>query len=493
MKIEIQKIIDVLQWPPTPAAGGVKYQWIYNALKQAILASDLPHGSDLPPTRALAEAMGISRSTILKVYDLLKLEGLLLATIGSGHTVHVPSAAQHTPRISPAAEYQYAEVSEAAAAFHKNLKLINSIDDPGIAFRPGVPPLDLFPVAKWKKISNEYWQFVRASELSYYAGAGVEVLRQTIANYLNLRRNVKCHYSQVFVVSGSLQSLYTIGNLLLNPGDEVLVENPTFPNVHSVFKGFRAKVTGVGLDENGLNPLELEEKIGTKTKLLHLTTSCQYPFGMQMPEHRKTEILALANQHGLYIIENDYENEVNYPNHDGRPLFSLDTQQRTFYLGTFNRILHPSIRVGFVVVPQHLVPNFQALVMHSHRFVSPAVQVILRSFIEKKFLHDHLKNVVLEAEKRHATFLALMKEHLHNYLEPLPMQAKSLHIVALLKGNLREESILPRLAESGIIAHALSKCYVETPKKQGLIFGYACIKSQHIAPLIKRMAKVLHG
>lgn len=455
------------------------------------MSGELPNSCELPPTRLLAEALGVSRSTIIKVYDLLKLEGLLDATVGSGHRVVTPGAADLRTTEYAKPDHRYAPVSDGAKAFRQNLGLINAIDDPGIAFRPGIPPLDLFPITRWKKLSDEYWKFVRASELSYYAGAGVEVLRKTISNYLNLRRNVKCDYNQVFILSGSLQSLYLIGNLLLNPGDEVVLENPTFPNAHSVFKSLRAQVTGVDLDEQGMMAEGLGEKITPRAKLIHLTPSHQYPLGIQMTDERKEEILTIADKKGLYIIENDYENEINHPKRDWNPLFSLDKQDRTFYLGTFNRTLHPSIRVGFVIVPRHLVQNFHAMVMHSHRFVSPTGQVVLRGFIEKNYLHEHLKNVAREAELRHARFTEFLESQLSRQLRRVRSSCPSLHITALLKDDLRDTKVVAALAEKGIIAHALSKCYINPGVKQGLIFGYSSVKPRHMTPLMNKMAEIL--
>lgn len=492
MKIETRKIREILAEPSATGEKKAKYQYIYSKIKAGILSGDLPDGCELPPTRNLADSLGVSRSTVVKVYDLLKLEGLSDAVVGSGHRVVSPGSAGSVPASFEEPDHNYIAVSDSARAFRKNLGLINAIDDPGIAFRPGIPPLDLFPITRWKKLSDEYWKFVRASELSYYAGAGVEVLRRTISNYLNLRRNVKCDYNQVFILSGSLQSLYLIGNLLLNPGDEVLLENPTFPNAHSVFKGLRAQVTGIGLDRQGMEVEGLREKMTPRTKLIHLTPSHQYPMGVRMSRERKQEILALAEEKGLYIIENDYENEINYPKRDGNPIFSLDRQDRTFYLGTFNRTLHPSIRVGFVIVPRHLVRNFHAMVIHSHRFVSPTGQVVLRSFIEKNYLHEHLKNVAHEAQLRLALFTEFLAAHLTEYLTPLKSSDPSLHITALLKHGVSDTKVVSALAEKGIIAHALSKCYIDGPKQQGLIFGYSSVKPLHMEPLLVKLAAILN-
>ena len=491
MKIPLSRIGSLVSPELKIQNGPIKYLVLYNDLKEAILTNELNDQTTLPATRALAEYLEVSRSTVLKAYELLKLEGYLEAKVGSAHVVNAHRAEEAPIHPQKKVLNDYAQLSEAGKSFLTNTTRINSTDDKGVAFRPGVPPLDLFPVTKWKKLQNDYWRFVKASDLSYHSGAGEEALRKTLASYLNLRRNVRCNYEQIFVVGGSLQSLYLIGSLLANPGDQVFVEDPTFPNVHSIFKGLRALTAGIPLDSEGIDLNVLEAQLKHNAKLIHVTPSCQYPLGIRMTHRRKTELLHLAQRKGLYLIENDYEHEINYPDHNAESLFSMDDQDRTFYLGTFNRILHPSIRVGFVVVPKHLIAHFQALIMHSHRFVSPALQIVLRGFIEKKYFHDHVRNVTKEANYRKTLFLERLRRDLPDYLKWQPFQSPSLHLTTLLKKEEQDRDWVNKLSSSGVIAHALSNCYVDQPQMQGLILGYSSVNQQHLDQYFDRMVSAL--
>tara|TARA_R110002050_G_scaffold49886_6_gene115670 strand:+ start:14805 stop:16286 length:1482 start_codon:yes stop_codon:yes gene_type:complete len=476
MKIEINELLSIIRRSESTKAKQAKYQLLYAALKGAILNESLPNQCELPATRPIASALKLSRSTVIKAYELLKLEGLLIAQVGAAHVVNF-KLKEEVETLFENPTFQYISISESAEAFLGTATKLNSIDDIGVAFRPGVPPLDLFPIDKWRKLQNEYWQFVRASELSYHSGAGIELLRKTIATYLKLRRGLNCDYRQIFVVGGSLQSLYLIAKLLTNPGDEVILEDPTFPNVHSLFKGMRTKSQGIGLDEKGIDIRKLENLITPKSKLIHVTPSCHYPLGIQMPAERKLELLDLAATNGMYLIENDYEHEINFPSHDGQPLFSFDKEDRTFYLSTFNRTLHPSIRVGFVVVPKHLIDPFNALLMHSHRSISPVLQTVLHQFIEKKYLHDHMNNAAKQAQQRKLAFLQLLKRDLYKFLEVIPSDINSLQITCkLLEG--KDSDKIKDLRAAGIIAHPLSKCYVKKVEQQGLIFGFSAVRPQ---------------
>lgn len=491
MKIETAQLVALVNKSalngPTP-----KYQLIYVSVKRAIRNDLLPDLCELPATRNLAAALGLSRSTVLKAYELLKIEGYLEARVGSAYFIRKPDDSSTKPE-APHPPYAYAAVSATAKSFEGSSVKLNSIDDQGVAFRPGVPPLDLFPINQWKKLQNEYWQYVRASDLSYHSGAGIEALRKTLASYLQLRRGLVCDYRQIFVVGGSLQSLYLISTLLANPNDDVFVEDPTFPNVHSLFKGVGNRTVGVPLDREGIDLNFLEQGLTARSKFVHVTPACQYPLGIQMTHNRKKELLELANRTGLYIVENDYEHEINYPNHDGQTVYSLDRQDRSFYLSTFNRTLHPSVRVGFVVVPKHLISSFEAVILHSHRSISPALQTVLRGFIEKKYLHDHLKNVGKNAALRKQFFLKRLHESLSYELEPLEFDPPSLHLTALFKQRGRDTLRVDALAKNGVIAHALSKCYVDQPPKQGLIFGYSCLRPQHMEahfdPLVEALKR----
>ena len=212
------------------------YQRLYNLLKDSIINNDLPEECVLPSSRQLSDELKISRTTVIRAYELLRLEGYIDSHQGSGHTVRKIQNDGLMPGDKVEHNYQYPPLSETGKSFLKNVSLINSTDDKSIAFRPGLPPLDIFPVNHWKNLSNLYWRYIKSSALSYSPSSGIDQLKRNITNYVNLSRGIKCEPRQVFIVSGSLQSLYLIGNVILNPGDRMAMEDPTFPNVYSIFK-----------------------------------------------------------------------------------------------------------------------------------------------------------------------------------------------------------------------------------------------------------------
>jgi GntR family transcriptional regulator/MocR family aminotransferase len=465
------------------------YKSIYFMLKTSILNGDLPSNCELPSTRRVSEQMKVSRSTIIKAYDLLRMEGLVIGKGGSGFFVSSVKE-ESTGAKKSLLKSSYPELSLLSKAFEQNKQLLNTLEDDQISFRPGLPPLDIFPVNQWKQLTNKYWQIIKTSELTYHNPAGMDALRISLAQYLTLSRGIKCQRSQIFVVGGSLQSLFLIGSMVLNAGDKVALEEQSFPNVHSIFKGLRAKLIPSKLDSKGINLKGLKGK--EYLKLIHVTPACQYPTGIQMSRERRMELLEVSKNQNAYIIENDYEHEINSSLNPLKPIFSLDDDDRTFYLGTFNRILHPSIRLGFMIVPKHLVTPMAILIRHSHMFLTPAIQLTLRNFIENQFFHGHINKLNKTLIKRKEIFENALKMLKSPLCTPEFLNIPSLHMLIHIHRDTPDQQIIERLKKKEIIVHALSKCAVGSEKLNGLIIGYASTREQKILPKLKILIQELN-
>ena len=466
------------------------YRKVYQIIRKTILNGELHNNCQLPATRILAKKLNLSRSTLVRVYDLLRLEGLLSSKLGSGHIISFRNIAQMENTEEDLKEEPI--LSSLGKSFSENTKLVNSIDDKFIAFRPGLPPLDVFPVTQWRKQANKYWQFIKSSELSYYAEMGVEPLRKTISSYLSLSRKINCDPNQIFIVGGSLQSLFLIGSLLLDKQDQVLLENPTFPNVHSVFTGLQAKILAFKIDQQGAK-IPQKSKNFNNLKLLHFTPSCHYPLGVKMSLNRKHEAIKLANDTGAYIIENDYENEINNPNFTDQTIYGLDKSKKTFYLSTFNRILHPSIRVGYMIVPKNLVKAMKALMRHSHLFVSPSIQFMLNGFIQDNYLNKHLNQVQKTNIQRKEKFKKGLKNLNSIQFKMMEFKVPSLHTTINFSKGISDSDIILKLNQKGIIGHALSKCYFTNTKRQGVIFGHASLRTQQMTNKLDILSETLNS
>ncbi|MFL2625774.1 MAG: PLP-dependent aminotransferase family protein [Flavobacteriaceae bacterium] len=471
-----------------------KYIVLYRSLKICIHNREIPHNWLLPSTRLLASELKMSRTTINKAFELLQLEKIIIAKPGSGSRVNYDPATEIQNNSEPILDCHenYPQISEKGISYLSNLVLLNRPHTNNLAFRPGLPPLDVFPANQWKKLMDGYWRYVKSSGLSYSNSTGIIDLKKSIQNYLNVSRNIKCNHRQIVVVSGSLQSLYLISNSLINPKDSVVVENPLFPNVHSVFKSSQANLIPIEIDNEGLDIKKLE--MVPKAKIIHVTPSNHYPLGVKMSLKRRQEILQWASKNSALVIENDYENEIANATESIPSIYSLDTQDRTIYIGTFNRLLHPSIRLGYMILPKYLVATVSAIQEHSHRFVSPSIQVVMNQFIDKNYLYKHIKTSLLMARKRHDLFVSIFNEK----CKTMQLQKKpfsSFHLLAFFKNKIstdKEQLIIQKLKQHKISVFSLRKCYVGHAQKQGLILGYSSVRPAVLKRKLDLLIKVLN-
>ncbi|MFY8033656.1 MAG: PLP-dependent aminotransferase family protein, partial [Flexibacteraceae bacterium] len=349
----------------------------------------------------------------------------------------------------------------------------------------------VFPIGQWQKLTNLYWRTIKASELNYSISSGVQSLKQSIADYLLLTRGIKCDLDQVIIVSGSLQSLYLIGNVLINKGDKVVLENPTFPNVISIFSSLQANIIPIGTDDEGMQVDALNSPDALDAHIVHTTPSNQYPLGGKMSLARRMALIQWAQTHNKLIIENDYEHEINNSENPIPSIFSLDTGQRTIFLGTFNRILHPSIRLGYMLVPPYLLPTIKALQMHSHRFVPQSIQVVMQAFINQNHLFKHIRSAIAEAALRKKLFINYFEKYIDANVELKNNVTPSFHLIAITKENEPDVQLVKQLESAGISTHALSKCYIGEPEKQGLILGYSSVSKTFMQQSIQKMGHIL--
>ncbi len=457
---------------------------LYDSIQKAIVNRALDEDIKLPPSRVLAQDLEISRSTVIKAYDLLVLENYVKSIPGSGYyiasTKHKKIRHHFNTHI---VQGKYPSISKRGNAFRKNIQLINKKSEKGIAFRPGLPPLDIFPIAQWKNLANDYWKTVKSSELSYSKTIGLESLRQNISNYLKIYRNIDCDANQIIITTGSLHSLSLISDALIDKKDEVVMENPTYPHAYHLFHSLKAKICPISIDNEGIT---IEKVKCKKPKLIYTTPSNQYPTGIKMTMNRRLELLKWASKKSTIIIEDDYDHEFSNWENPVSSIFSLDKQERVVYLGTFNKLLHPSIRLGYMIVPNYLLDTITALYEQSSRFVSPHLQKTLSAFIEKDFLNKHLRRVIEVSIERKALFFDYFNTLFDNEIS-INSKNTGLHIIGNLENGIDDKKLAYFLSKSDIIVHPYSNYFIGGNKKNGLVMGYCSVNNKVIKETISRM------
>lgn len=473
---------------------------LYRGLRDAILSGALPPESRVPSTRDLALSEGVARNTALRVYEKLLSEGYLVQRRGAGTfvapelpavtrlhpTPAAPSAPPAPPRLSrrgqrlvPLAQVSWAPVTPPVV----------------VDFRYGPTALDDFPRQIWRRLLSRAARETTAPHLDYGAPAGLPELREAICEYLTHARAVSCQPEQIIVVHGSQQALALTSEVLLDPGDRVLVEEPGYPGATIAFWAAGATVVPGAIGPEGLDVRALGTSM-RKVRLAYVTPSHQFPTGVIMTLARRLSLLEWAASTGAWIFEDDYDSEFRYGVRPVESLQGLDRQERVVYAGTFSKVLFPSLRLGYLVVPPPLVDPFRAAKALADTGTGGLEQRALARFIRDGHFERHLRRARAGNGQRRATLVAALQDHLGDQVEVLGANA-GLHVMLRLRNvPLADESELIADAErAGVRVYSPVRFYAaprDRPEAE-LLLGYASLSLGQIRRGVARLADVLSG
>jgi GntR family transcriptional regulator/MocR family aminotransferase len=408
---------------PAREAGTAAARWLYSSLRTKILDGRLRPLARLPATRDLARQYRLSRGTIINAFEQLESEGYINGVTGSGTFVskilpdellQVRAESGSAPRVSPRPKRRVSD-------YAKRAKLFSGFElRPSYAFRANLPALDLFPATLWAQIASRRLRGITTNHLLGCDPMGYQPLREAVAGYLSTSRGVRCAAEQVAIVSGVQEGLDLVARLFLNPGDRVAMESPGYLGAAMVFEAVGAKVIGVPLDDQGL---EIREHRLRLSRLLYVTPGHQFPLGTAMSLGRRMELLAWARKSGALIFEDDYDSEFRY---SGRPIPAmqgLDCNRSVIFAGSFSKVLFPSLRLGYLVIPPDLLDHFAAIQSLTRRHVPLLDQAILCDFINGGHFGRHLRRMREVYAERLAVLLQSAQEHLAGLLEISSIEA----------------------------------------------------------------------
>jgi len=468
------------------------YLQLYGQLRTAILSGRLRPGAKLPSTRTLAEELAIARNTVMGAYEQLLAEGYLEGETGSGTYVArtLPDVVLAAPavRLSAQVKSSTAPLSRRGQSLGRS-RLGVRFSDPPKPFRPGIPALDHFPFALWSRLLAKYWRREPAGLLPYTDPAGYQPLRQAIAQYVTAARAVRCDPEQILIVSGAQQALDLAARLLLDSGDEMWMEDPGYTGARAAFIAAGVKPVPVPIDDDGLD-ISIGERLAPKARLAYVTPSHQYPTGVVMSLSRRLELLRWAERRRSWILEDDYDSEYRYASRPVASLQGLDKSGAVIYCGTFSKVLFPSLRLGYMVVPARLVDAFRNAKAVVDRHCPTVEQAVLAEFIAEGHLARHIRRMrMLYLERKHVLLDCLRRE-LAGAVEVRSHEA-GMHVVGWLQKGSRDSVVSHRAQELGIEAPALTAYRDRPGGRGGLILGYAAYSEQQIREAVKRLAMAL--
>jgi GntR family transcriptional regulator/MocR family aminotransferase len=464
------------------SAGQPTYVRICDRIRAAIVSGALVPNARLPSSRVLAQDLRVARNTVDEALSQLVADGYVIRRRGAGTFVvsHLPE------RDGPPLTHESLRVGkQVAAGKHAAIerRLSRRAEEltsyPGsrralaaVPFTPSLPPVNLFPRKVWNRLlsreaarqGDDYW--------AYGASNGLLALREAIAAHASAMRATRCSPDQVIVVTSTQQAVELTATVLANPTDSAWVETPGYQPAQHCLRAAGLRVVPVPVDEQGLDVLA-GRKADSQARLAYVTPAHQYPLGFEMSLQRRRLLLDWAEEADSYILEDDYDGDYRY---EGRPIASLqgmDANGRVIYVGSFNKILFPGLRIAYAIVPEPLISAFVNAKHIADGHTATLTQGVLAAFITEGHLARHLRKTRAIYDERRLAFLK-EAEVVADVLEFGPARG-GMHVTALFRQTAArqfdERAISARCARAGVEVHPLSK-YGPTDRS-GLVFGFA--------------------
>jgi GntR family transcriptional regulator/MocR family aminotransferase len=452
--------------PLDPAAAEPFYRQIYNRVRGAIATGALKPGDRIPSLRALTKELGLARGTIETAYSLLAAEGYIQAK-GQAGTIVTPGLKLQASVASPIPN---ADSVVAVTSFRP---------DSILPFQMGLPALDMFPRKIWARLGARSVRAMQPSAMVHPAIYGLPPLRAEIAAYLQVSRGIDCMPSQVFLTSGYRHTIELIGHALLKAGDRVWVEDPGYPPTREILAHMNMATVPIPVDRDGMVVSE-GIRLAPRARATVVTPAHQSPLCVSLTLPRRTMLLDWATRNGAWIVEDDYDGEYRYVSRPLPALKSLDRDGRVLYAGTFSKVLFPSLRLAYLVVPISQVERFEQIGQVLAAGNPELTQTIVTAFIAEGHFARHIQRMrKLYAERREATKAGLegvLGKHVR-----IDSQPGGMHLILRLQGQRSDRRLVTRMRKEGLYAEALTDWASGEQAASALLLNFTNIESQRTA------------
>ena len=467
-----------------------RQQAVFDRLRQAILSGTLGPGARLPPSRHLAEEMGLARQTVVLAYERLAAEGYVRGRAGSGTFVAddlpdaapppVPFGSIRAPALSARGQRAGGLHSHAAQAVGGNAFA-------GL-LAPGVPAPELFPAAAWATCTARVLRGPMAELSGYPDPQGLPTLRAEIAAHRAATRGLIAAPERIVVTAGTQQALRIAAELLLDPGDAAWVEDPGYIAGRGALLAAGAALVAVPSDAEGLD-VAAGLRLAPAARLALVAPSHATPLGGALPVGRRLALLDWAARAGAWVLEDDCDSEFRWAGKPLPPLASLDRGGRVIYCGTFSKTLAPALRLGFAVLPPGLMEPFLRVRALLDRGPPALSQAVLAQFMADGRLAPHIRRMRTEYASRRAALLAALAKHCPG-VQALAAPG-GLHMVACLPDVADEAAIVRAARAHGLAVSPLGAYFAGPPRMRGLVMGFAGTPAPRATEAARRLAAAL--
>jgi GntR family transcriptional regulator/MocR family aminotransferase len=469
-------------------------QQIRTHLERLISDGFLAPGVKLPASRELARQAGVNRTTVTLAYDELVARGLLRAHVGQGTFVAEgrarPAEARVTARSAIDWSGLFSKGSQLVAADLRRREMYNQAGraaDGVISFAGGMPDSGLFPTEAFRQVLNRVIRAEGAELLQYYPARGYPPLRRFLATYL-LRFGVEARPEEILIVNGSQQGFDLIARTLVDPGDFVAIEQPSYPRAIQVFRSFGAQLLPVPTGETGLRLDALERVLERHApKLLYCQPTAHNPTGLTMPAPTRRRLLELAGRLQVPVVEDGFDGSLFYEERPPAPLKADDRQGLVLYIGTFSKILFPGLRLGWLVAPPAVLERLVAAKQLADIHTSPLIQAAVYHFCQRRLLDRHLKRSATEYGRRRALLLRALGRWMPKGVSWTETQGGFFLLLTLPEG-VDAMRLLPLALERGVTFTPGSAFFLDGEGEGTLRLSFSSVAASRIEEGVRRLA-----
>jgi GntR family transcriptional regulator/MocR family aminotransferase len=477
------------------------YRQLYERLRGSILAGHLEAGTRLPSTRVMASTLGVSRTTTALAYELLLLEGYIQSRVGDGTWV---AHLQPEQLFQGSRNVQDLDATDPSgtppAVLARRVQLL--IDTPypeefyaneasrGTSlFLVGQPDVTSFPYEIWARLVARHARQSLQAVSFYQDVQGYAPLRQAIATHIGLTRGVHCSPEQIILTTGAQGALDLVARVLLDPGDPAWVEDPGYSGARGALLAAGAQLVAVPIDEQGLD-VEAGRQLSPEARLAIVTPSHQFPTGVTMNLSRRLALLEWSREAHAWIVEDDYDSEYRFSGRPLEALHGLDRAGRVLYIGTFSKVLFPSLRLGYLVAPPELLKGLVATQRFRAVHLPLLEQLALADFMAEGYFVRHVRRMSLLYKERRNTLVDALTRELGTRLEVTVPEA-GMHLVVWLPSGMSAQAVAQRAAASGLHILLISQFSLRSLQRDGLLLGFASVSPQELRAGVQTLALAL--
>lgn len=470
------------------------YLFVANRLIAMIQQGKIPPGTLLPGTREMAVMINVHRNTVISAYAELISQGWTRSLNRKGYQVveDLPIVKPRTFRPEVKYTSEPPVLSETPAYNFKDFRFVPAKAYPGsIIVNDGFPDVTLAPI---EELMREYRNIMKRPTIKELLGftwlGGNPTLRESTANFLNQTRGLNIQPEHVLITRGAQMAIYIAAALILKPGDEIVVSAPSYFIADGIFQQMGAVINHIPVDENGIDVDRLEELLQKKLiKFLYIIPHHHHPTTVTLSTSRRIHLLKLIQRYRLWVVEDDYDYDFHYQNSPILPLASADHSGQIIYIGSYTKVLAPSVRIGFMISGKPMIERAIA-----HRSLidlggDTVMESALATLINQGDLSRHIKRSKKVYKERCDRTSKLLEQELPDMLSfTKPQGGMALWVKFHEQYPLSE--LLPSLVRAGVVMSGSAYYKNANSAYNHLRFGFASLSENELHRVVEAMIKL---